>query len=64
MSVQLRGDSTDEETRYVSHCLHTISIFERPLLKYRWSVAAYQDDSVFRPNWWQRREWAKTAFMK
>jgi len=46
------------------HTRRTISIFKHRLPKYRWSVAACQDDSVFRQNWWQRREWAKTAFME
>ena len=46
------------------HTRRAISIFEHRLPKYRWSVAACQDDSVFKRNWWQRREWAKTGFME
>jgi uncharacterized SAM-binding protein YcdF (DUF218 family) len=46
------------------HTRRAISIFKRRLPKYRWSIAASRDDSVFSPNWWQRREWAKTAFME
>ena len=46
------------------HTRRAISIFKRRLPKYHLSVAACQDDSVFKQNWWRRREWAKTAFME
>jgi hypothetical protein len=46
------------------HTRRAISIFKRRLPKYRWSIAASRDDSVFNQHWWQRREWAKTAFME
>jgi uncharacterized SAM-binding protein YcdF (DUF218 family) len=77
-----QGDSTDEETRYISQCLHTdqistvllvtsdfhtrraLSTVKRRLPKYRWSIAASRDDSVFNEKWWRRREWAKTAFLE
>ncbi len=46
------------------HTRRALSIFQRRLPKYRWSVAACRDDSVFQPDWWRHREWAKTAFME
>lgn len=46
------------------HTRRALSIFKHRLPKYRWSVAACRDDSVFKQNWWQRREWAKTAFFE
>ena len=44
------------------HTRRALSIFKHRLPKYRWLVAASRDDSVFNQKWWQRREWAKTAF--
>jgi len=46
------------------HTRRALSIFKSRLPNYRWSVAACRDDSVFQPDWWRRREWAKTAFME
>jgi uncharacterized SAM-binding protein YcdF (DUF218 family) len=46
------------------HTRRALSIFRRRLPEYRWSVAAARDDSVFNQKWWQRREWAKTAFLE
>ncbi len=46
------------------HTRRALSIFEHRLPKYHWSVAACRDDSVFKENWWQRREWAKIALME
>lgn len=46
------------------HTRRALSIFKSRLPKYQWSVAACRDDSVFQPDWWRRREWAKTAFME
>src|ERR1700746_2433298 len=46
------------------HTRRALSIFEPRLPRYHWSIAACRDDSVFKQSWWQRREWAKTAFME
>jgi uncharacterized SAM-binding protein YcdF (DUF218 family) len=46
------------------HTRRALSIFRQRLPQYHWSVAAITDDSRFRPQWWQRREWAKTTFME
>jgi uncharacterized SAM-binding protein YcdF (DUF218 family) len=46
------------------HTRRALSIFKHRLPKYHWSVAACRDDSVFKENRRQRREWAKTAFME
>jgi uncharacterized SAM-binding protein YcdF (DUF218 family) len=46
------------------HTRRALSIFQHRLPNYRWSIAASRDESVFQQNWWQRREWAKTAFME
>jgi uncharacterized SAM-binding protein YcdF (DUF218 family) len=46
------------------HTRRALTIFKRRLPKYRWSVAAARDDTVFNQKWWQRREWAKTAFFE
>jgi uncharacterized SAM-binding protein YcdF (DUF218 family) len=46
------------------HTRRAITIFKRRLPQYRWSIAASRDGSVFDQNWWQSREWAKTAFFE
>jgi hypothetical protein len=46
------------------HTRRAISIFKQRLPQYQWSVAAARDDTVFNQKWWQRREWAKTAFFE
>lgn len=46
------------------HTHRAISIFKQRLPRYQWSVAAARDDTVFNQKWWQRREWAKTAFFE
>jgi uncharacterized SAM-binding protein YcdF (DUF218 family) len=46
------------------HTRRAIAIFKRRLPQYRWSIAASRDGSVFDQNWWQSREWAKTAFFE
>jgi hypothetical protein len=46
------------------HTRRALSIFKQRLPTYRWSVAAARDDTVFNQKWWQRREWAKTAFFE
>jgi DUF218 domain-containing protein len=46
------------------HTRRALSIFRRRLPECRWSVAASRDDFIFNQKWWQRREWAKTAFME
>jgi uncharacterized SAM-binding protein YcdF (DUF218 family) len=46
------------------HTRRALSIFRQRVPQYQWSVAAVTDDSRFRPQWWQRREWAKTTFME
>jgi len=44
------------------HTRRALSIFQRRLPRYHWSIAACHDGSVFKQSWWQRREWAKTSF--
>jgi hypothetical protein len=46
------------------HTRRALSIFRRRLPQYHWSVAAARDQSVFGKNWWQHREWAKTALLE
>ena len=46
------------------HTRRAFSIFQQCLPRYRWSIAACRDDSVFKQSWWRRREWAKTSFME
>jgi len=46
------------------HTRRALSIFRQRLPQYHWSVAAVTDESRFRPQWWRRREWAKTTFME
>jgi DUF218 domain len=46
------------------HTRRALSIFQHRLPRYHWSITACHDDSVFKQSWWQRREWAKTAFME
>jgi len=42
----------------------TPAVLEEAIDQKPWSVAACRDDSGFKQNWWQRREWTKTAFME
>ena len=37
----------------------TLSIFNRLLPQYHWSVAAAEDPSQFGYEWWKHRQWAK-----
>jgi uncharacterized SAM-binding protein YcdF (DUF218 family) len=46
------------------HTARALSIFNKRLPQYQWSVAAARDPDMFGVNWWQRREWAKTALFE
>jgi uncharacterized SAM-binding protein YcdF (DUF218 family) len=43
------------------HTRRALSIFRSRLRRYRWSVAAASDPSLFGQPWWRHREWAKTC---
>jgi uncharacterized SAM-binding protein YcdF (DUF218 family) len=43
------------------HTRRALSTFRRRLPQYRWSIAATEEPATFGENWWQHREWAKTA---
>jgi uncharacterized SAM-binding protein YcdF (DUF218 family) len=62
----LHADQTSRVLLVTSdfHTRRALSIFNHRLPRYHWSIAACRDGSVFKQNWWQRREWAKTAFME
>ncbi len=42
------------------HTRRAFSIFRRRVPQYQWFPVAVKDDAWFGPQWWQRREWAKT----
>ena len=42
------------------HTRRALSTFSRELPEYRFSVAAAYDPQQFGPDWWRRRQWAKT----
>ena len=46
------------------HTRRALSIFRHRLPQYHWSIAATRDQSTFGENWWQHREWAKTALLE
>jgi uncharacterized SAM-binding protein YcdF (DUF218 family) len=43
------------------HTRRALSIFRKMLPNYDFEVAAVSDPKIFGVNWWQHREWAKTA---
>jgi uncharacterized SAM-binding protein YcdF (DUF218 family) len=43
------------------HTRRALSVAQRVLPEYRWSVAAAPDVRFFEAAWWQHREWAKTT---
>lgn len=43
------------------HSRRALSTFGKLLPRYRYEVAAVSDPKAFGVNWWQHREWAKTA---
>ncbi len=43
------------------HTRRALSIFERRAPQAAWSVAAAYDESVFRKDYWRKREWLKTT---
>jgi uncharacterized SAM-binding protein YcdF (DUF218 family) len=43
------------------HSRRALSTFGKLLPRYRYEVAAVSDANAFGVNWWQHREWAKTA---
>ena len=50
--------TSDYETR------GTLSVFNRLVPQYHWSVAAAEDASKFGYRWWRNREWAKQTFLE
>jgi hypothetical protein len=46
------------------HTRRALLIFRSRIPKYRWSVAAANDPSIFGKSWWRHREWAKTTFLE
>jgi hypothetical protein len=46
------------------HTRRALSTFRCRLPQYRWSIAATRDPSTFGENWWQHREWARTALLE
>jgi hypothetical protein len=49
---------------YDYHSRRSLSTFTRLLPQYGWSIAAVPDASRFGASWWQKRDWAKTAFVE
>ena len=43
------------------HTRRALSIFERRVPQYEWSVAAAYDENDFRQDYWNNREWLKTT---
>ena len=46
------------------HSRRAFQILRRRLPQYHWSVAAAHNSYDFGVNWWQHREWAKTALLE
>lgn len=46
------------------HTRRALQILRHRLPQYQWSVAAAYDSYDFGLNWWQHREWAKTALLE
>jgi len=46
------------------HTRRALSTFRSRLPQYRWSIAATEEPATFGENWWQHREWAKTALLE
>ncbi len=46
------------------HTRRALSIFRSRLPEYDWSVAAAYDETVFAPEWWKKRERAKTTLIE
>ncbi len=46
------------------HTRRALQILHHRLPQYQWSVAAAYDSYDFGENWWQHREWAKTALLE
>jgi len=46
------------------HTRRALSIFQRRLPQYHWSVAAARDQTRFGKKWWRQREWAKTTVLE
>ena len=46
------------------HTRRALLIFRSRITRYRWSVAAANDPSIFGKSWWRHREWAKTCILE
>lgn len=46
------------------HSRRALSIFQRRLPQYEWSVTAAHDESEFRQDYWNNREWLKTTLLE
>jgi hypothetical protein len=46
------------------HTRRALSIFQRRLPQYQWSIAAAYDDAQFRQDYWKGREWLKTTLLE
>jgi hypothetical protein len=46
------------------HTRRALSVFQRRLPQYEWSVAAAHDESEFRQDYWNNREWLKTTLLE
>jgi uncharacterized SAM-binding protein YcdF (DUF218 family) len=46
------------------HTRRALSVFQRRLPQYEWSVAASHDEVEFRQDYWNNREWIKTTLQE
>jgi uncharacterized SAM-binding protein YcdF (DUF218 family) len=46
------------------HTRRALSVFQRRLPQYEWSVAAAHDEAEFRQDYWNNREWIKTTLQE
>jgi uncharacterized SAM-binding protein YcdF (DUF218 family) len=46
------------------HTRRALSVFQRRLPQYHWSVAATEDQNRFGEKWWRQREWAKATVLE
>jgi hypothetical protein len=46
------------------HTRRALSIFQRRVPQYGWSVTAARDETEFRPDYWNRRQWLKATLLE
>jgi len=46
------------------HTRRALSVFQRRVPQYEWSITASHDETEFRQDYWNHREWIKTTLME